>query len=237
MSLSPWQLPQRDRAELLDLHAANLGEVRRSLADIARINTYLGGAKPVCDSVWRFVDEAGLTSATVLDIGTGNADIPRRLMRQAKWRRFDLNVVALDINARHLEIARETLVDETCIHPIQADAFALPFPDQSVDVVISTLFLHHFRAPQIEQLLREFTRVSRVGWSMHDTSRARLPLLFFRLVRPIFARSYLTRHDAEVSIHRAYTPGEMTRIVAPLANVCVESQFPYRLSVEWKRDL
>jgi hypothetical protein len=57
--------------------------VRRSLADIARINTWLGGAKPVCDAVWRFVDESGLTSATVLDIGTGNADIPRRLRRGA----------------------------------------------------------------------------------------------------------------------------------------------------------
>ncbi len=226
-------LPQRERPELLDLHAGNLPEVRRSLGDIQRINTYLGGAKPVCNAVWNLVGER--PRATVLDIGTGNADIPRRLARQARKRGVDLTIIGLDINARHLQIAREETADFPAIHLIGADAFALPLADQSVDIVFSTLFLHHFRAPQIQSLLTEFTRVARVGWTMHDQIRNRLPLWFFRVARPVLARSYLTRYDAVASIYRAYTLDEMRQIVAPFAGAEVQEHFPYRLSASWQR--
>lgn len=228
-------LPQREKPELLDLHAGNLPEVRRSLGDIARINTYLGGAKPVCDAVWDLLGDR--ENVTVLDIGTGNADIPLRLVGQAKKRGVNLKVIGLDINERHLQIAREETLERAEISLLGADAFELPLRDQSVDVVISTLFLHHFRAPEIRALLREFSRVARVGWTMHDQVRDALPLWFFRLARPVLARSYLTRYDAVASIYRAYTPAEMRAIVAPLPGAQVATSFPYRLSVNWRRGL
>lgn len=226
-------LPQREKPELLDLHAGNLSEVRRSLGDIRRINTYLGGAKPVCDAVWNLLGET--TSATVLDIGTGNADIPLRLAGQAKRRGVKLNLIGLDINERHLQIARADTIEHDKISLLGADAFQLPLDDQSVDVVISTLFLHHFRAPEIRALLNEFSRVSRVGWTMHDQVRDALPLWFFRLARPVLATSYLTRYDAVASIYRAYTPDEMRKIIAPIQGVTVATSFPYRMSVNWRR--
>ena len=226
-------LPQREKPELLDLHAGNLAEVRRSLGDIRRINTYLGGAKPVCDATWLLLGDH--KSATVLDIGTGNADIPLRLVQQAKKRGVDLKVIGLDINARHLQIAREETANHENIELLGANAFGLPLADKSVDVVISTLFLHHFRAPEIRALLNEFSRVARVGWTMHDQVRDALPLWFFRLARPILATSYLTRYDAVASIYRAYTPAEMRAIVAPIAGATIATSFPYRMSVNWRR--
>ena len=226
-------LPQREKPELLDLHAGNLSEVRRSLGDIARINTYLGGAKPVCDATWLLLGDR--KTATVLDIGTGNADIPLRLVQQAQKRGINLNVIGLDINERHLQIAREETRDHADIELLGADAFRLPLANRSVDVVISTLFLHHFRAPEIRALLREFSRVARVGWTMHDQVRDALPLWFFRLARPVLATSYLTRYDAVASIYRAYTVSEMRAIVAPLEGATVATSFPYRLSVNWRR--
>ncbi len=226
-------LPQREKPELLDLHAGNLSEVRRSLGDIRRINTYLGGAKPVCDATWLLLGER--KSATVLDIGTGNADIPLRLTQQAKKRGVNLNVIGLDINARHLQIAREETLNHQNIELLGADAFQLPLADKSVDVVISTLFLHHFRAPEIRALLREFSRVARVGWTMHDQVRDALPLWFFRVARPILATSYLTRYDAVASIYRAYTVSEMRAIIAPIPGATVATSFPYRMSVNWRR--
>ena len=228
-----FSLPQRERPELLDLHAGNLAEVRRSLADIGRINAYMGGAAPVCAATWKLL--GARPRATVLDIGTGNADIPLRLAHQAKKRGVELTVVGLDINARHLQIAREASAGNPSIELIGADAFGLPLRDQSVDVVISTLFLHHFRAPQIRSLLSEFSRVSRVGWTMHDQIRHAWPLWFFRLARPVLARSYLTRYDAVASIYRAYTIDEMRAIVAPFEGTRVEEHFPFRLSATWQR--
>lgn len=242
--MSIFDLKQTDRAELLDLHQGSLAEVRASLHDIRRINAYLGGSKVIGDAVFSLLETHDLRRATVLDIGTGSADIPIYLAKKARQKNIELRVIALDINARHLKIAREDLskAHENAIELLEADAFSLPFPSAEaekgeIDIVVSSLFLHHFRAPQIQQLLAEFDRVSRVGFVMNDLVRHNLPLWFFRLTRPIFARSYITRHDGEASLRRAYTTAEMREIVressiskaASEAVVC--EHFPFRFSV------
>lgn len=229
------ELKQTDRPELLDLHHGSLAEVRRSLHDIRRINTVLGGTKIICDATFALLEKHNLKCATILDIGTGSADIPRRLISQARRRNIKLRVLALDISERHLEVAREDLPsrDAPHIELIQGDAFHLPLEENSVDLVISSLFLHHFRASQIHQLLNEFSRVATRGWIMNDLIRHPIPLWFFRLLRPVFARSYLTRHDGEASIRRAYTLSEMQEIIASsgFENVTVREHFPYRMSL------
>lgn len=233
MNLVP---PQTDREELLDLQCGTLSQVRRSLHDIRRINTYLGGASVVGNATIEMLQKYRLQSATVLDIGTGSADIPLRLVQRAQSGNIDLRVLALDNNARHLQVARQDLKQQSLssnVHLLQADAFRLPLCDNAVDIVVSSLFLHHFRAPQIVQLLREFQRASRVGWVMNDLVRHYVPLVFFRLTKPIFARSYITRHDGEASLRRGYTINEMQRIVgqAPELRARVREHFPYRMSI------
>ena len=242
-----WIPPQTNREELLDLGRGTLAEVRRSLHDIRRINTYLGGSAVVLNATNKLLQKHTLQkheaqNATILDIGTGCADLPLRLIEQAERRGLAIRVLALDNNARHLKIAREDLdaanTRSRNVHLLQADAFRLPLPDNAVDVVISSLFLHHFRAPQIVALLREFHRVSRVGWAMNDLVRHNIPLVFFRLTRPVFARSYITRHDGEASLRRGYTAAEMKQIVAPIEGAQVREHFPFRMSIVCeKRDL
>lgn len=228
--------PQRNREELLDLNRGSLAEVRQSLRDIRRINIYLGGTRLSTHAILAMLQQKKLREATILDVGTGLADMPLHLMHEAKRCGITLRAIGLDINARHLQIAREEMKDVAKVLLLRADAFRLPLPDQSVDVVHSSLFLHHFREVQIVQLLREFSRVARVGWIMNDLVRHGLPLWFFRTTWPIFARSYLTRLDGTASIRRAYTIGEMQQIVRPVANARVQNHFPFRLSVTWQRN-
>lgn len=236
MRLTPHQ---SNHEELLDLGHGTPAEVRRSLRDIRRINTYLGGARVVMAETFKLLashrqqSTASLRRATLLDVGTGSADIPLRLVKSGPRHGLDLQVIALDNNWRHLQTAREDASNSANMHLLQGDAFRLPFADDSVDVVIASLFLHHFRPPQINLLLREFHRVSRIGWVVNDLVRHYVPLIFFRLTAPIFARSYITRHDGTASILRGYTTPEMRGIVAEigLRKVTVCDHFPYRMSV------
>lgn len=234
--LPPFPLPQRDLPELLDQKSGSAHETEKSLRDIARINRYLGGASVVENALWPLLGNR--SEATILDIGTASADIPRRLTRSAAKRGVRLTILAADLLERHLKIARRDCAGFPAIFPLGADAFCLPLRDKSVDVVLASLFLHHFRAPQLAQLLREFERVSRLGFICNDTVRDAVPLAFFRLTMPIFAKSYLTRYDAIASIRRAYTAPEMREIVKVSGvSAQVKEHFPYRLSVvHRKRD-
>ncbi len=228
--LPPIPISQQNRAELLDQKRGAAREVEKSLRDIARINRYLGGAKVVEKAIWPLLQ--GRKSATILDIGTGSADIPRFLVEKAARRGVKLTIFAADLLERHLEVAKRDSQSFPTLFPLGADAFSLPIRDNGVDIVLASLFLHHFRVPQIETLFGEFARVSKLGFIANDTIRDAVPLAFFRLTAPIFAKSYLTRYDAVASIRRAYTAAEMRAIVDSSGITAkVSEHFPYRLSV------
>ncbi len=228
-------IPQRDTPEMLDEGRFGEREARRSLNDVARINSFLGATNPLYEEVWNMIEDAQLKRATVLDIGCGNGDFARRLVNQSRKRGFDLRVLALDVSPLHLKVAREMTPVDLPIEFIEADAFALPFDESSVDIITSTLFLHHFRAGQIRQLLGECSRVARVGWVMNDCARDGVALISFRVLRPFLARSFLTRFDAPASIRRSYSVKEMRDLVEVIPHVRVRSLFPYRLQVQWTR--
>ena len=204
--------------------------------DVARINSFLGATKPLYDAVWQMIENANLTQATILDVGCGNGDFARRLVCQGRRKGIDLRVWGIDISALHLSIAREMTPSEMSIEFVQGDAFALPFEDGGVDIITSTLFLHHFRAPQIGHLLGEFCRVARLGWVMNDCARDAVALWSFRMLRPYLARSFVTRFDAVASIRRSYTHDELRDIVSPTKGAEVKSYFPYRLQAEWNNE-
>ncbi len=226
-------LKQTNREELLDIRRYPKREVERSLRDIERINRYLNGTQPVEDEIWRQIEARGMRKVTILDIGCGSAFLPRALVKAARERDIEIQVIALDVNELHLKIAREMTAGFPEIQFLEASAFQIPLEDKSVDFVVSTLFLHHFRAPQIQELLHEFQRVAKMGIVMGDIVRDAVPLWFFRLVRPVFARSFLTRLDGQTSLYRAYTPREMREITHSLG--CrVEAYFPYRMNIIWE---
>lgn len=235
LRLPSFPIPQRDTPELLDGGRFSEREAGRSLRDVARINSFLGATSPLYQSVWTMIEEAGLTSATVLDIGCGNGDFARRLAGQSRKRGFDLRVLALDVSPLHLRVAREQTPPDLPIEFVEADAFALPLAGQSVDIVSSTLFLHHFRPAPIRQLLGECSRVARIGWAMNDCARDGMATASFRVLRPYLARSFLTRFDALASIRRSYTVKEMRDLVEPIPGARVRELFPYRLQVQWTR--
>lgn len=209
-----WAPPQRNREELLDAGTATRQEVHQSLRDLRRINLWLGNTQLVVHATIALLKKHRLQRATILDVGTGSADLPAALVRAASIHEIELQVLALDCKPLHLHTASEELSNEE--HHVRdkvlllgGDAFRLPLCDAGVDVVVSSLFLHHFRPPHIEVLLNEFSRVARLGWVMNDLVRHYVPLLFFKAAWPLFARSYLTRHDGAASFRRAYTAEEM----------------------------
>ncbi len=223
--------PQRDVPERLDLHHGSLAEVRRSLHDIRRINTFLGGTRLSIHGILPLLKSVE-GEAALLDVGCGLGDVGTAIKASAAREGKRMRVIGLDINSRHLGLARREYPE---VLGVRGDAFRLPLGDASVDIVHSSLFLHHFRPPEVQALLLEFSRVARVGWFMNDLARHTLPLWFFRTTWPIFARSPLTRFDGSASVRRAYTHAELSRIAEPIVGARVRSHFPFRLSVAWQR--
>jgi hypothetical protein len=217
--------------ELLDVGAGTDEDVARSLADLRRINRYLGGAAAVIRALGAELLRDGVERVSILDVGTGSADIPSLVFSWCLARGVQARVVALDISERNLRVARERLGVNPAIELLRADALNLPFAAGSFDYVIASLFLHHFREEDCVKLLVEFARVARRAIMINDLVRNLVPYYFIRFGWPLFARSFLTRHDGPVSVLRGFTSIELEEIArrAGLVRFCVERRFPYRL--------
>jgi SAM-dependent methyltransferase len=92
----------------MDDPAADPADLRRSLAYIRRINTFLGYTRATVGHLRRFSRgwRPGET-IRILDVATGSADIPRAILRWADQRGFDVRIVAVDLHATTLKLAAQ----------------------------------------------------------------------------------------------------------------------------------
>lgn len=219
--------------ELLDAGEGTDDDVARSLSDLRRINRFLGGRKVVLRAISSCLDDTSLERVSLLDVGTGSADLPMAVAESCKARGLEIFIAAVDISERNLRISRAQLGVSSEIHLVRADSLRLPFAARSFDFVTASLFLHHFRDDDVVRLLADFGRIARRAVIVNDLVRNLVPYYFTRIAGPILAASFLTRNDGPVSVLRGFTPDEMNDLArrAGLKVRELKRVFPYRLSL------
>ncbi len=177
-------------------------ELEGNLADIAFANRWLGGHAPVCREVRR----SG--ARTILDVGSGAGDVSQALVRDGRRRGVDVRVTCLDRSAEMIAIARARTGGDERLTFVQGEGERLPFAGESFDAVICTLALHHFEPAPARALLREMRRVARLTPVVADLARSAPAYAATWLYARVASRNRLTRHDAPLSVRRAYDPRE-----------------------------
>ena len=207
------QRPGRsDAAELMDGDGFTAAELNANFRDIRRANRWFGGTSAILDELPELVS-AGADTLSLLDIATGAADIPVAIRRWGAGRDLAVVITATDIEPRMLALASAQSAGDPHIHLRQADARALPFASQSFDVVTCSLALHHFDPADAVQVLREMDRLCRTGFIVNDLRRDAIGYGATWLASRLMTRNRLTRHDAPLSIRRAYTPVELRALL------------------------
>jgi SAM-dependent methyltransferase len=225
-----------DRAELLDLGAGSDDETAASLADLRRINRYLGGRATLLRHLGPRLAALG-RPAVVLDLGTGSADLPVAIARWCRAHGLPVRIVALELVERHLAAARRQVADYPEISLVRSDVFRLPGRRPAADFVVCSLLLHHFAPEQAAALLAAGYACARQALIVNDLDRSWLPWLGVKLLQPVFARSRLTQFDAGVSVLRAYTRTELEALsrLAGLPRARVSWHWPWRLALVAER--
>lgn len=173
------------------------------------------------------------TKNSLLDIGFGGGDIPIRLANWALEDGFDLQITAIDPDARAFDF-----VQKKRRHPkvefLQCKAGELDPSRNSYDFVVSNHLLHHLKEPQLKQLLKTTERLSSKSVIFNDICRSDWGYLFFNLFsRPLFRSSFITE-DGLISIKRSYTYNELVEVVPD--GWTVETLFPFRLLLSYHHD-
>jgi SAM-dependent methyltransferase len=197
--------------ELLDGPLDDQRALAANLRDLRRINGLTGGARLSLRAV-RALGEA----TSVLDVGTGGADIPALLLADARRRGVALEVTATDSRPEVLEAARlvrPSLAAMPGLTLAVADGRGLPYADAGFDVGHASMVLHHLDAGDAVAFLRELRRVSRLGIVVNDLARGRLFWIGAWLLIHTLATGRYTRHDGPLSVRRAWTRDEMVELL------------------------
>ncbi len=210
-----------DRPELIDLFGWDAALLAENLADIRRVNRWLGGT-------WLTLRALDRLTADILPVGTGSADIPEAMITWAEQRGLRPRVLATDVSESILRLASRSTVELAV-----ADGRNLPFADSSVDLVTCSLLLHHLDSAGAVELLREMWRVARRGIVVNDLVRNRLAFLGAWLVCHLLSENPLTRHDGPLSVRRSYTRDEIACLAsrAGIGPVIVAGLLGYRVAV------
>jgi SAM-dependent methyltransferase len=225
-------VPKRRRGlEILDDPATDPAIRERSLHDVRRSNTLLGGLRAVLTEVSRLLPTLG-PRGTLLDVGTGLADIPLAARERARKLGVALVVLGVDGAESLSRRAARTLDGSAC-----ADVRDLPFADSSVDVVTCSQLLHHFDDADIPHVLRELDRVTRGHVIVSDLRRSWLAACGFWLVCWPLGFHRVTRHDGVLSVLRGFTAAELSRHVelATGRPATVRRYLGWRLTASWEK--
>ena len=195
-------------------------EFHDCLQTLARINVLTLAYRPTLRWLRQFRGE-GLT---LLDAGSGGGD----MLRKIAGRMPGFTLRGLDLNPWSKKSA-ESLPFAGIRHDT-GDIFDIG-PSENIDLIISSLFTHHLTEEQLVNFLRWMEKTATRGWFVNDLHRHWLPYHFIKHAVKI-SRNRLIRHDAPVSVARAFTRSDWQRLLAAAGlapgAVSISWCFPFR---------
>lgn len=217
--------------EYLDDPAIHAQLATRSMSDVARSNALFGGSSAVLSALDDLLASLQVSTLSLLDVGTGLGDIPARVRARARERGIEVHPIGLDVSDVLGAAARASDLPF-----VRADARRLPIASRSVDVVLCSQVLHHFRGEEDLLLLRELDRVARRRVIVSDIRRSWLAAAGIWLASWPLRFHPVSRHDGVVSVLRGFTADELRTLVHAAVGIMpsVQVRPGFRLTACWE---
>jgi len=223
--------------ELLDTDSGTPSEIAATFADLRFVNRRFGGFTTTEAMIERVAQARRCKSLSLLEVAAGAGHMPKAIQHRMLARGIHLQVSLLDRVWSHLHDGGNGNSRPTNgFRAVAGDALALPFRDESFDVVSCNLFAHHLSSEQTVQFVNEALRTCRIAVLVNDLVRHRLHLALVYVSLPLF-RSRMTWHDAPASVRQAYTLNEMHHLFqqTDAAQVEIRKRYLFRMGViAWK---
>ena len=228
----PSQPELMDQATLIDGKPTN--ELERDLANLRWLNRRFGGISIIRHFARRWLSDRDVGSPVlrVLDLATGEGDLPAELVHWCRKRGIAVTVDAVDANVATLTVARNRNRDIPEIRFHEGDIRT--WGTGSWDLVLCSLALHHFSDDDAVAVLRNTRRLAARHLLVADLERTRAGFAGIWLLTALVLREAMTRHDARLSIRRAFSYGEFGALARRAGwNGFSQGRFPVTRQALW----
>jgi 2-polyprenyl-3-methyl-5-hydroxy-6-metoxy-1,4-benzoquinol methylase len=212
-----------------------------ALRELKVINKYLGGNQVSIQGLQQLLQRAPALPEplVVADIGCGGGDMLQLLADWGRRNGVPMRLYGVDANPNIIAYARQNTAAYSEISYLTADIFSEEFTERQFDIVNCTLFTHHFSNEQLVRMLRSLLRQARLGVVINDLHRHPLAYYSIKLLTRVASKSYMVKHDAPVSVLRAFSRQDWQRIMeaAGIQNYRIRWKWAFRwmLTIQTER--
>lgn len=208
--------------------------VHQTLRELEFINKWLGGNAVTIAGVEELLNETSPTKTiSIADLGCGGGDMLRLLYHWAKRNKVNVRLVGIDANPNIIAFARNNVRDIPGIEFFTQDIFSEEFSKQKFDIIIGTLFYHHFSQENLIHFFRQLSKQVEIGIVINDIHRHPLAYYAIRLLTALFSKSAMVKFDAPLSVLRAFKRNELRKILegAAVKNFSLKWRWAFRWQV------
>lgn len=219
-----------DGLEIMDDLNCSGEVVYQTLRELETINELLGGNYVTLDGISQLVDHMPTRNLTVADLGCGGGDILKLIRKWSNKRKILLDLTGIDANPNITGFAAAHTPASMNISYEAIDIFSEDFKKRKFDIVIGTLFFHHFTSEQLVSFFRSLKDQVTTGIVVNDIHRHWFAFYSIKWLTGIFSKSSMVKFDAPLSVLRAFTRKELKEIMekAGIADYSIRWMWAFR---------
>ena len=211
--------------EIMDDFTMEGALFRDTLDKLEIINRFLGGNSVTINGLKNLLkNQSKNKTITIVDLGCGNGDILRDVAKFGRKNNYSFNLIGIDANLAATEYAKELSKEYSELSFKTIDILSEDFKKQSYDVVLCTLFLHHFKNEELISFLKTTTNKATIGVVVNDLHRHKLAYYLFKLIG-FFIKNKMVRQDGLTSVLRAFKRKDLENIA---------KEIKVHFSIQWK---
>jgi len=221
-----------DKEELMDDFSIGGNLLRDTLDKLEKINRWLGGnlvtVKALKKALKNHPKEQELT---IVDIGCGHGDILRDVAKFGRKNGYKMKLIGMDANPNAIAYAKELSTEFSELTFKTEDIFSEEFKNRKFDVVLATLFLHHFKEKQLISFLGNTLQQTKIAIVVNDLHRHKLAYYLFMLLS-LFIKNTMIIEDGLTSVLRGFKRKDLESISKKL-NVKSQISWKWAFRFQW----
>ena len=201
-----------DKAELMDDFSIGGDLLKDTLDKLENINRWLGGNLVTVNSLKKVLKNHPKEQAlSIVDIGCGHGDILRDVAKFGRKNGYKMTLLGVDANPTAISYANELSTAYPEVHFKTEDIFSEEFQKREFDVVLATLFLHHFKEEPLVSFLDNTLKQTKIGVVVNDLHRHTLAYYLFMLLS-VFIKNKMIIEDGLTSVLRGFKRKDLMQL-------------------------
>jgi 2-polyprenyl-3-methyl-5-hydroxy-6-metoxy-1,4-benzoquinol methylase len=201
-----------DKEELMDDFSIGGDLLKDTLDKLENINRWLGGNLVTVNSLKKVLKNHSKEQAlSIVDIGCGHGDILRDVAKFGRKNGYKMTLLGVDANPTAIAYANELSTAYPEVHFKTEDIFSDEFKKREFDVVLATLFLHHFKEESLVSFLDNTLKQTKIGVVVNDLHRHTLAYYLFMLLS-VFIKNKMIIEDGLTSVLRGFKRKDLIQL-------------------------